>query len=77
MPNTGGKEPGALEAHTLPSRVPSHSTSLSSDRNLTPPLEEAISQPRKFLGNSQTPSVTVRERSKLAEEVSARFFAMV
>lgn len=75
MPNTGGKEPGALEAHTLPSLVPSHSMFLSSERNATPPLEEAISHPRKFLGNSQMPSVTVRERSKLALEVSARFLS--
>ena len=33
-------------------------------------LEEAISQPRSSWG-TETPSVTVRERSKLAEEVSA------
>ena len=76
MPKTGGKEPGALDAHTLPSRVPSHSMSLSSERNLTPPLEEAISQPKKFLGKLHTPSVTVRERSKLAEEVAARFLSL-
>ena len=60
-----------MDAHTLPSRVPSHSMSLSSERNLTPPLLDAISHPKKFLGNSHTPSVTVRERSKLALDVRA------
>jgi hypothetical protein len=36
-----------LEAHTLPSRVPSHSMSLSSDRNFIPPWDDAISQPKR------------------------------
>ena len=75
MPNTGGKDPGAFDAHTFPSRVPSHSMSLSSLRNATPPFEDAISHPRKFLGNSQIPSVTVRERSKLALEVIDLFLS--
>lgn len=75
MPKTEGKEPGALEAQILPSAVPSHSILRSSVKYLTSPLSATFSQPKKFCGNPQRPSVTRRDRSKLAPEVAARFLS--
>ncbi len=75
MPKTEGKEPGALEAQILPSAVPSHSILRSSVKNLTSPFSATFSQPKKFCGNPQRPSVTRRDRSKLAPEVAARFLS--
>ncbi len=75
MPKTEGKEPGALEAQILPSAVPSHSILRSSVKNLTSPFSATFSHPKKFCGNPQRPSVTRRDRSKLAPEVAARFLS--
>ena len=74
MPKTGGAD--SLGRAHLAVAVPSHSSALSAERKATSPVEEAILQPSMFWGNLQTPSVTVRERSKLAEEVAARFLSL-
>ena len=72
-------EPAKLpsEAQILPDLVPSHSNLMSSVKNLTLPNSAAFSQPNKFSGNLQEPSVTVLDRAKLAEEVNARFLSFI
>ena len=50
---------------------------MSSVKNLTLPNSAAFSQPNKFSGNLQEPSVTVLDRAKLAEEVNARFLSFI
>lgn len=72
-------EPAKLpsEAQILPDWVPSHSNLMSSVKNLTLPNSAAFSQPNKFSGNLQEPSVTVLDRAKLAEEVNARFLSFI
>ena len=74
-PRKDGYEPEFLLAQILPASVPSHSTFKSSDKNLTSPFSAAFSHPKMFCGKLQNPSVTVRERSKFALDVAARFLS--